>query len=199
MASERVKWLRVASRASGTYPDPAQLKSRQLESAIKQCFHRLVLLDPLSVAVLIHTVEEDCALVLMAVELDKLCTQQNEVHKAKIEVCKANVEPHKAYVEVHKAHVEVHRAPGTHRNPRELSQGKVQRLSKHQYIRLVLLDMLSVAVLIHIVEALHRCYVYRTGCAMYTGHVPCIYTGHVLCTQDRCYVHRTGVKRLGQT
>ena len=55
--------------------------------------------DLLSVAVLIHTVEEDGALVVLAVGLDKLCTQQIEVHKAQIEVCKACVELHKAYVE----------------------------------------------------------------------------------------------------
>ena len=36
---------------------------------------------------------------VLAVSLDKLCTQQIEVHKAEIEVCKACVELHKAYVE----------------------------------------------------------------------------------------------------
>ena len=56
-------------------------------------------IDLLSVAVLIHTVEEDGALVVLAVGLDKLCTQQTEVHKADIEVCKACFELHKAYVE----------------------------------------------------------------------------------------------------
>ena len=53
----------------------------------------------LSVAVLIHTVEEDGAWVVLAVGLDKLCSQKTEVHKAEIEVCKACVELHKAYVE----------------------------------------------------------------------------------------------------
>ena len=52
------------------------------------------------------------------------------------------------YVEVHEAHVEVHRTLGTHCNPRKASHGKVQRLSKQQYIRLVPLDLLSVADLI---------------------------------------------------
>ena len=47
----------------------------------------LDLLDLLSVAVLIHTVEEDGALVVLVVGLDKPCTQQTEVHKAQIEVC----------------------------------------------------------------------------------------------------------------
>ena len=43
--------------------------------------------------------EEDGALVVLAVGLDRLCTQQTEVHKAEIEVCKACVELHQAYVE----------------------------------------------------------------------------------------------------
>ena len=68
----------------------------------------------LSVAVLIHTVEEDGALVVLAVGLDKLCTQQTEVHKAQIEVCKAYVELHKAYAELHKAYVELLGGSGTH-------------------------------------------------------------------------------------
>ena len=50
-------------------------------------------------------------------------------------------------------HVEVHRTLANYRNPRESSHGRVQRLSKQQYIRLVLLDLLSVAVLIHHAEA----------------------------------------------
>ena len=58
-----------------------------------------IYIDQLSVAVLIHTVEEDGALVVLAVRLDKLCTQQTEVHKAQVEVCKACFELHKAYVE----------------------------------------------------------------------------------------------------
>ena len=62
-----------------------------------------------------------------------------EAHRAHVEVHKAYVEVHEAYVEVHKAHVEVHRTLANYRNPRTLSQGRVQRLSKHQYIRLVLL------------------------------------------------------------
>ena len=59
---------------------------------------------------------------------------------------------HEAHVEVHKAHVEVHWTLGTYRTSRESSHLRVQRLSKHQYIRLVLLDLLSVAVLIHHAE-----------------------------------------------
>ena len=41
-------------------------------------------------------------MVVLAVGLDKFCTQQIEVHKAQIEVYKAYVELHKAYVESHK-------------------------------------------------------------------------------------------------
>ena len=37
-------------------------------------------IDLLSVAVLIHTVEEDSALVVLAVGLDKLCTQGGDVY-----------------------------------------------------------------------------------------------------------------------
>ena len=73
-----------------------------------------------------------------------------EVHKAYAEVHEAYVEPQKAYVEVHKSQVgvhkacvEVHRTLGTHRNSRASSQGKVPRLYKQQYIRLVLLYKLS--------------------------------------------------------
>ena len=51
---------------------------------------------------------------VLAVRLDKLCTQQIEVHKAQLEVCKANVELHKAYVELHKAYVERLGGSGTH-------------------------------------------------------------------------------------
>ena len=36
---------------------------------------------------------------VLAVGLDKLCTQQIEVHEAQIEVCEGCVELHKAYVE----------------------------------------------------------------------------------------------------
>ena len=75
-----------------------------------------------------------------------------EAHKACVELHRAYVEVHKGYVEVHKGQVEVHRALANHRNSRSASPGKVQRLSKHQYIRLVLLDLLSIAVLIHTVE-----------------------------------------------
>ena len=60
-------------------------------------------------------------------------------HEAHVEAHKAYVEGHKGYVELHKAYVEVHRTLGTYRNPRKLSHLRVQRLSKHQYIRLVLL------------------------------------------------------------
>ena len=66
-----------------------------------------------------------------------------EAHKAHVEAHKAYVEVHKGYVELHKAYVEVHRTLGTYRNPRKLSHGKVQRLSKRQYIRLVLLYLLT--------------------------------------------------------
>ena len=58
--------------------------------------------------VLINTVEEDGALVVLAVRLDKVCTQQVEAHKAQIKVCKAYIEPHK--VELHKAYVRLHTA-----------------------------------------------------------------------------------------
>ena len=75
-----------------------------------------------------------------------------ELHEAHVELHKAYVEAHKAYVEVHGAHVEVHRALATHRNPRDPSHGKVQRLCFYKYIVLVLLDLLSVAVLIHTVD-----------------------------------------------
>ena len=74
-----------------------------------------------------------------------------EVHKAHVEAHKAHVEVHNRYAEVYKAHVEVHRTLATYRTSRTLSQVRVQRLSKHQYIRLVLLNLLtcwSVAVLI---------------------------------------------------
>ena len=53
-------------------------------------------------------------MVVLAVGLDKLCTQQIEVHKAQIEVCKAYVELHKAYAELHKAYVELLGGSGTH-------------------------------------------------------------------------------------
>ena len=65
-----------------------------------------------------------------------------EAHKAFVEAHEVYVEAHKGYVEVHEAHVEVHRALATHRNSRKSLQTRVQRLSKHQYIRLVLLDLL---------------------------------------------------------
>ena len=51
---------------------------------------------------------------VLAVGLDKLCTQQTEVHKAQIEVCKACVELHKAYAELRKAYVERLGGSGTH-------------------------------------------------------------------------------------
>ena len=57
-----------------------------------------------------------------------------------------------AHVGVYKALVQVHRTLATHRNSRKASQIKAKRLSKQQHIRLVLLDLLSVAVLIHTVE-----------------------------------------------
>ena len=103
MALRRVKWLRVVSRAleeppqlTGNQRNPNQANSKVLSKASSI---GLVLLDLLCVAVLINTVEEDGALVVLAARLGKLCTQQVEVHKAQIEVCKAYVEPHKAYVE----------------------------------------------------------------------------------------------------
>ena len=94
------------------------------------------------------------------------------VHKGQVELHRAQVGLHEAHVELDKAHVEphsaeytgmlshivlctqdveVHRTRGNYRNPHESSQVKVQRLSKQQYIRLVLLYLLtcwSVAVLI---------------------------------------------------
>ena len=92
----------------------------------------------LSVAVLIHTVEEDGAFAMPAARLGKLCTQQIEVHKVQIEVCKADVELHKAYVGLHKAcaglnkaYVGPHKAKYTDmlgtqdaRKPPELTQPK---------------------------------------------------------------------------
>ena len=85
----------------------------------------------LSVAALIHTVEEDSALVVLAVGLGKLCAQgcyvhwtcvmytghvlctQTEVHKAQVEAYRAYVELHEAYVELHEAYVEPHKAKYT--------------------------------------------------------------------------------------
>ena len=64
-----------------------------------------------------------------------------EAHRAHVEAHKAHVEVHEGYVEVHKAHVEVHRTLATHRTPHTSSQVRVQRLSKHQYIRVVLLNL----------------------------------------------------------
>ena len=82
----------------------------------------------LSVAVLIHTIEEDSALVVLAVGLGKLCAQgcyvhwtgvmytgpvlcaQTEVDKASVGLHKAYVELHEAYVGLHKAYVEPHKA-----------------------------------------------------------------------------------------
>ena len=72
-----------------------------------------------------------------------------EAHRAHVEAHRAHVEAHEGYVEVHKAHVEVHRTLANYRNSRKLNQIKSQTLSMQQYIRLVLLDLLSVAVLIH--------------------------------------------------
>ena len=69
-----------------------------------------------------------------------------EAHRAHVEAHKAHVEVHEGYVEVHKAHVEVHRTLANYRAPRNSSHGRVQRLSKHQYIRLVLLYLFHTSV-----------------------------------------------------
>ena len=71
-------------------------------------------IDLLSVAVLIHTAEEDSASVVLAVGLGKLCAQGCYVHWTGV-MCTGHVlctqtEVHKAYVELHKAYVELHRA-----------------------------------------------------------------------------------------
>ena len=66
-----------------------------------------------------------------------------ELHEARVEEHNAEVEAHKGQVAVHKAFVEVYDTLGIHKNPRDLSQVKVQRLPKHQYIRLVLLYMFT--------------------------------------------------------
>ena len=55
---------------------------------------------------------------------------------------KGYVEVHKAQAQVQKALVQVRKTLANYRTPRKPSPGKVQRLSKHQYIRLVLLDLL---------------------------------------------------------
>ena len=52
-----------------------QRGSRQRSEVCKWPAMGLDLLDLLSVAVLIHTVEEDGTFVVLAVRLDKLCTQ----------------------------------------------------------------------------------------------------------------------------
>ena len=80
------KALVEAHRTLGTYRNPRKSSHVKVQRLCKQQYIILVLLDLLSVAVLIHTVEGDGALVVLAVGLDKLCTQQIEVHKAQIEV-----------------------------------------------------------------------------------------------------------------
>ena len=64
-----------------------------------------------------------------------------EVHKAQVELHSASVEPHSAkytgmlsHIALCTQDVEVHRTLGTYRNPRNLLSGKVQTLSKHQYM-----------------------------------------------------------------
>ena len=74
-----------------------------------------------------------------------------EVHRAKLGYIRpllSNIRPMLRYISGLGPHVEVHRTLGTYRNSRKLNKVRVQRLSKQQYIRLVLLDLLSVADLI---------------------------------------------------
>ena len=104
-------------------------------------------------------------MVVLAVGLDKLCTQQDEVHKAQVEVYRLMLDYIRlllgytrlmlGYIRPMLSHIRLSaqtcwapRALGNHRNSQELSQVSVKGLSKHQYIRLVLLDLLSVADLI---------------------------------------------------
>ena len=60
-----------------------------------------------------------------------------EVHRAKLGYIRpmlSHIRPMLRYISGLGPHVEVHRTLATYRNPWELSQGKVQRLSKQQYI-----------------------------------------------------------------
>ena len=99
--------MEASVTAVATQRKPAQLSGNQPEITSGQRSELSIgqamgldLLDLLSAAVLIHTVEKDGALVVLAVRRDKLCTQQVEVHEAQVEVYKAYVDLHEAYVEL---------------------------------------------------------------------------------------------------
>ena len=127
-----------------------------------------------------------------------------EVHRAKLGYIRpmlSHIRLMLRYISGLGPHVEVHRTLGTYRTSRKLSWPRVQRLSKHQYIRLVLLDLLSVADLLPTVELdLQAERSWSACCVKFWGPVSRVglsgqLSGRQEACQERCQAVRRPVRR----